>query len=200
MNKEQFLAELQKGLSGLPQAEIDDRLAFYGEFIDDHIEEGMTEEEAVAELGGTDRIIARILEEIPLPKLVHNRIKPKRALQAWEIVLLILGSPIWLSLLGAAFSVLLAGYAVIWAMILTIWAVEAALIASGIGGILALIPLWMQGHPLPGLAMLGAGLFCLGAAVFLFFGCLAATKGNLLLTKTVVLWIKSRFVGKEAAK
>ena len=46
MNKEQFLAELQKGLSGLPQAEIDDRLAFYGEFIDDHMEEGMTEEEA----------------------------------------------------------------------------------------------------------------------------------------------------------
>ncbi len=37
MNKEQFLYELQLRLSGLPQVDIDERIAFYSEMIDDRI-------------------------------------------------------------------------------------------------------------------------------------------------------------------
>ena len=199
MNKQQFLERLQQELCGLPQQELEDRLAFYGEIIDDRTEEGLTEEQAVAELGTMEQIVGQILEEIPLPKLVHNQIKPKRKLQAWELILLILGAPIWFSLLVAAFSVLLAGYAVIWTMILAIWAGWCAVIGSGIGGIFALLPFCLQGHPLPGLAVCGVGLFCLGASVYLFFGCKAATKGIFRLTKKLILWIKACFIGKEAA-
>ena len=44
MNKQEFLAGLRKGLSGLPQEDIEERLLFYSEMIDDRIEEGMEEE------------------------------------------------------------------------------------------------------------------------------------------------------------
>ena len=37
MLKTEFLTELQNGLSGLPQADIDERLSFYSEMIDDRI-------------------------------------------------------------------------------------------------------------------------------------------------------------------
>ena len=46
MRKAEFLRELEKRLQGLPKDEIDSRLAFYSEMIDDRIEDGKTEEEA----------------------------------------------------------------------------------------------------------------------------------------------------------
>lgn len=38
MNKEEFLNGLGNALAGLPQDEVNERIAFYGEMIDDHIE------------------------------------------------------------------------------------------------------------------------------------------------------------------
>ena len=56
MDKKQFLEELRQRLSGLPQNDIEERLAFYAEMIDDRAEEGMSEEEAVAEIGSAEAI------------------------------------------------------------------------------------------------------------------------------------------------
>ena len=70
MNKDQFLEELRKKLSGLPQEDIDERVAFYSEMIDDRMEEDITEEEAVASLGTVDSVVEQIMSEIPLTKLV----------------------------------------------------------------------------------------------------------------------------------
>ena len=101
MNKEAFLAALRNALTGLPQDDVEERLAFYGEMIDDRMEEGMTEEEAVAGLDPVDEIAAQTVADIPLTRLVRETMNPGRRLRAWEIVLLVLGSPIWLSLLIA---------------------------------------------------------------------------------------------------
>lgn len=57
MNKQEFLAALAEGLTGLPQADVEERLAFYGEMIDDRMEEGLTEEEAVKEAGPVQDIV-----------------------------------------------------------------------------------------------------------------------------------------------
>ncbi len=51
MSKQEFLAQLKDGLSGLPQSDIEERVAFYEEMIDDRIEEGLSEEQAVSEIG-----------------------------------------------------------------------------------------------------------------------------------------------------
>ena len=42
MNKQEFLAHLRKGLSGLPQNDIEKRLNFYGEMLEDRMEEGLS--------------------------------------------------------------------------------------------------------------------------------------------------------------
>ena len=99
MDKQEFLSKLRAKLFGLPQKELEERLSFYSEMIDDRIEEGLSEETAVKELGAVYEVAGQIIAEIPLSKLVKERIKPKRALNVWEIVLLAIGSPIWLSLM-----------------------------------------------------------------------------------------------------
>ena len=200
MSKQEFLAELRKGLSGLPQSDIEERLSFYSEMIDDRMEEGISESEAVDAIGPVSDVVAQILADTPFSKLVKEKVKPKRTMKAWEIVLLILGSPIWLSLLIAAVAVILAVYIVIWSVIISVWAIETSLAGCAVGGVVAAPIMAFQGYSLTGLAMLGAGLVCAGLAVFMFFGCKASTKGILILTKKIALVIKSWFVGKEKMK
>lgn len=197
MNKQEFLAELRKGLHGLPQNDIEERLTFYSEMIDDRIEEGLTQEEAVSEIGAVDEVVSQIVTEIPISRLVKEKVRPKRNLRAWEIVLLTLGSPIWLSLLIAAFAVLLAIYISAWSVIVALWAAELALAAGALSGILSVVIFTFQVNWLAGIAMLGAGIALIGLSVFLFFGCKEATKGILFLTKKLILGIKSLFIGKE---
>ena len=94
MNKQEFLGKLRSGLSGLPQGDIEERLTFYSEMIDDRMEEGISDEEAVCEIGSVDEIVSQIIADIPFTKLVREKIKPNRTLRPWEIVLLVLGSPV----------------------------------------------------------------------------------------------------------
>ena len=209
MTKSEFLDALRTRLSGLPQSDVEERLLFYSEMIDDRIEDGTDEEEAVGAIGSVEDIVAQIISDVPLTKIAKERIKPKRRLRAWEIVLLAVGSPIWLSLGIAAVVVVLALYVVLWSLIISLWAVFASLIACALG--LTVAGIAMIGGPyvfagvimaaesqvLSGVAMIGVGLVCAGLGIFLFFGCYAATKGAVLLTKKIALGIKKAFVGKE---
>lgn len=200
MNKKEYLAELRKGLSGLPQEEIDERATFYSEMIDDRMEEGLSESEAVGAIGAVSDVVAQILAEIPITTLVKEKVKTNRVMKAWEVVLLVLGSPIWLSLLIAAFVVILSVYVVLWSVIVSLWAIEASLAGCALGGVVAAVILAFQGNGLTGIAMLGAGAVCAGLSIFMFLGCKASTKGILMLTKKMALGIKSLFVGGEKVK
>ena len=110
MNKHEFFEQLGRGLSGLPQEDIDERLTFYGEMIDDRVEDGLTEEEAVAEIGSPDEIASQIISETPLSKLVKQKVKTKRQLKTWEIVLIAVCSPVWVPLLIALHNAVVADY------------------------------------------------------------------------------------------
>ncbi len=197
MLKQEYLELLQLGLEGIPKSDLEERLSFYGEIIDDRIEEGIGEEEAVASLGNPEDVVLQILEEIPLTRLVKEKVRHKRTLRVWETVLLVLGSPIWLSLLIAVAAVVLALYAAVWAVIISLWAAEAAIAACGLAGIAAWGFFLYQGHFSAAIAVLGAGLVCTGIVIFGFFGCKLATRGLLLLTKKICIGIKSRFIRKE---
>ena len=197
MNKQEFLEQLRKGLSGLPKDDISERLTFYGEMIDDRMEDGVPEETAVREIGTVDELVSQSIADIPLGKLVKETITPKKKLKAWEIVLLALGSPIWLSLLIAVLAVILSVYVVLWSAIVALWAVFTAFAACGLAGIAAGVYFAVGGNVLTGIAVIGAGIACAGLSVFLFFGCMAATKGILKLTKKLSVFIKNRFVKKE---
>ncbi len=62
MNKEQFLAALRARLTGLPREDLERTLQYYREMIDDRIEEGMSEQAAVADVGDPDELAAAILQ------------------------------------------------------------------------------------------------------------------------------------------
>ena len=199
MNKQEFLISLRKNLSGLPQNDIEERLTFYSEMIDDRIEDGLSEEEAIFEIGNVDDITKQIIADIPFTKLAKEKIRPKRRLKAWEIVLIILGFPVWLPLLISAFAVILSLYILLWSVIISLWAVFASLAACSVGGILACVIFVAGGNEASGFAMFAAGLVCAGLTIFMFYGCKAVTDGIVILTKKMAIWIKNCFVKKEEA-
>ncbi len=196
MTKQEYLDRLHRSLSVIPGEDVEERLSFYDEMIDDRMEEGLTEEEAVASFGTPDEIADQILSEIPLSRLVRERVKPKRALRAWEIVLLVLGFPVWFPILISLCAVALSIYVVLWSVIVCLYATDLALAVSAVGGIALAVRALLQGQPIQAVAFVGASLLCAGLAVLLFLGCVQATKGAVVLTKKIGTWIKSLFVRK----
>ena len=197
MNKQEFISALENGLIGLPQNDIAERVAFYSEMIDDKIEEGMSEENAVATLGAVDDVISQIISEYPLSKLVKTRIKPKRKLSTTEIVLLAVGSPIWASLLIALLAVVFSIYASLWAVVVSLWSIVPALLGVSLGGMVLGFVYLFKGKVAIFFAMIGIALLSVGVAIFGFFGCMALTKGTVLLTKKIIYGIKLLFIRKE---
>ena len=65
MNKEQFLSELSRRLDGLNGNDLYRTLEYYAEMIDDRMEEGMSEEAAVAALGDAEAIAREIMQDAP---------------------------------------------------------------------------------------------------------------------------------------
>lgn len=196
MNKEQFLNALREKISGLSQEDLAERLAFYSEAIDDRVEDGLTEEEAVAQLGAIDDIAKRILGDVPAVVAV----KEKRKVNPLVIVLLILGSPLWISLLLAAFSVVISLYAAVWSVVISLWAADVSVAASAVGCLAGGVLLFVRGNVAGGLVAIACMLFCAGFSILGFYGCLYTTKGTAWLTKKSFLWIVSLFKRKERAK
>lgn len=198
MNKLKFILELQRKLSFLSADDIEKSVEYYSEIIDDYIEDGLSENEAVAALGDIDTIVSNILAETPISHIIKKRIKPQRKLGTLEIILLILGSPIWISLGLAFLAVAISIYVSLWSVIISLWAVDLSLAACLLGGIAACAILLTLGHTASALYILGAALLCGGVAIFMFFGCKAATKGILLLTKKITLSFKNLFIKRGA--
>ena len=196
MTKLAFLAQLEQALSALPSAEREDRLAFYGEMIDDRIEEGLTPDEAVEAIGSVGVVAAQIVADTPLTTLVKEKIKPKRRLKAWEITLLVLGSPVWLSLLIAILAVALTVYLSLWAVVIALWATFAALVGSAVGGLCGGVAMAVDGYIWPCLVLVAAALVCGGLSILMCFVCRGATKGLARLTAVTVTAIKKSLVKK----
>ena len=196
MRKYEFLAELEKRLSSLSGEDKEERLTFYGEMVDDRMEDGLSEEEAVAAVGTVDEIAKQIVSEAPLTKPATEPIKTKRKMKAWEIVLLAVGSPVWLSLLIAVLAVVLSLYISLWAVVISLWAVFVSLIACGIAGMVAGVGFICAGKVSSGIAMIASSLVCAGLAIFLFYSCHWATKGTALLAKLFFMRIKHLIIRK----
>ncbi len=201
MTKLEFLDELKKALCGLPSEDIQKSLEFYSEMIDDKIEDGLSEEDAVSQIGNIEDIAKQILSDIPITKLVKQKIKPKHRMGAGEIILLILGSPIWLSLLIAAIAVVFSVYVSLWSVVVSLWASFAAFVGSAFGGFAAAAILFASGQNVyAGIVMIAAALVLVGISILFFFVCRASTKGMVWFTKKITLFIKSCFLRKERAQ
>lgn len=71
MRKEEFLTALRAGLTGLLPEGVEKLVEFCSEMIDDRMEDGLTEEEAVAAAGSLDELIQQAKTEL-LPVKTAN--------------------------------------------------------------------------------------------------------------------------------
>ena len=172
MKKQEFLERLRKNL---PEADREERLSFYSEMIDDRMEEGLSEEEAVEAVASPENILVDAPPE-----------KAKKEWKTWEILLLAVGSPVWASLLIAAVAVVLSLYVSWWTVIVSLWAVFGSLAACGVAGAVSGAAFIARGYMESGLAMIGAGIVCAGLAIVLFCIARGITRGTVSLTKTLV--------------
>ena len=197
MNKQEFLKKLKKKLSVLPRKEREERISFYREMIDDGIEEGFTEEEAVVKVGDINDVASRIITDFLSAKEAEKNTLIKRKRSPWEIVLLALGFPLWGSLLIAAFAVAVSLYAVVCSLVIALWAVFAAFVVCAPFGILmGIIALFENGYL--GFALIGGGILCAGVSIFLFFASISAMKGVLKVLKKSMTGKKNYLYKKGA--
>lgn len=208
MTKQEWLTAARGKLSDLPPRDVEERLGFYSEMIDDRMEEGLSEEAAVAALGEPQELAWQIQatasnpEAEPEPEAEAERepivTSAKRQRKPWEILLLALGSPLWISLLLAAvaivfalvvsvLAIVLSLYVSLWAVVLSLWAVFASLIGCSIGGLVGGIGLLLGGFAPAGVALISMSPICAGLAILAFYGCRAATKAAIRLAPEVVL-------------
>ncbi len=197
MNKLEFLEKLRLKLSVLPQKDVEERLYFYNEIIDDKMEEGFSEEQAVESVGPIDKIFLDTVSDIPFSKLAKEKVKRNRRLKTWELILLIVGSPIWLSLLISVFAVIFSLYVSVWGIIVSLWASFASLVACSVCGVLYGVVLGFISNKTICFATIGASFVLAGIAVLFFFGCKIVTESVILLTKKIMICIKKQFVKKE---
>ncbi len=196
MTKLEFILALNERLSGLPADDIRERLNFYSEMIEDRVEEGISEEDAVAAVGSVDAIAAQIKSEFSPTRETEKPEKRRRGV--WTVALLVLGSPVWLPLLISAAAIVVSLYAVIWSAIVSLWSVFASLAAVALCGLVAGAAYAAYESVLSGVAMIGVGLVLAGFAILFFFVCRAATSGISRLTVIFARWIRKCFSKREA--
>ena len=134
MNIEQFLKRLKVALSFMQPIEQVRTVQYYREILEDRVEEGLTEEEAVAEMESVEDIAASLMpEDEELPPVVEYIEKPQKR-SAWTWIFLILGFPLWFPLLVAVGAVVLAVVVSLWAVFVTM-VVSVAVLALAVVGV-----------------------------------------------------------------
>lgn len=190
MKKEEFLRRLEQLLSGISEEEKADALGYYRSYFEDAGEEN--EEAIAAELESPEKVAESIRKNLGLEgngsyynsmanrdeeyyRNVNNTIQnlqghPKNDKGGWSaltITILILTSPIWLTLLLAVICVLFTVVAVLLGVAITVAAVMAAFIIVGFaligGGFTALF----SGELLVGLGLIGSGLIILALGLLM---------------------------------
>ena len=194
MYKYEFLTALREQLVGLPKEDIEERISFYEEMINDRIDEGKSEEEAVADIGTVDEVVKEIAGDTKLVTLVKHKMTPKRSLRGWEIAIIIGSFPFWLPIVIVSFVLALVGFILLWTLVIVSYTVETALWASSAVSAFSFIMSAINGTP--NFLMLGMSIMAAGGAILMIFACFGSTKLTIGLTKRMMIGIKSAFIRK----
>ena len=194
MNKAEFLAALRINLCGMPEQDVQKAEDFYSEMIDDRIDSGMSETEAAASLGSPEDAARGILLEMPLGKLIKVKARRSRRLSALEIILLVLGFPVWGALVVSAIAVFVSIYVSLWAIVVSLYAADFAIAVSALSAFVAAGVMFTGGNGAAGVFLLGAAIACVGLSVLMFFVCNFVAKGLVFVSKLGVKGLKKLFV------
>lgn len=194
MNKEEYLAAIREKIKSLPEGDIDRTIEYYDEMIDDRMEDGLTEEEAVADMASPDEVSMQVLEDIPLSRLVKERIKPKHELKGWQIALIVIGSPVWIPLVLTALVLLLTFWIVVVSLLVAYYSVILGVAAAGVSGLIMFIFLLISSNTAAGFLMLGLSLVVMGLSILLIVSAKPVTKAMFKCCRAGVIGIKRIFV------
>ncbi len=216
MNKYAFMAAVREKLGDMPHEDIERSLEYYSEMIDDRIEEGFSEEEAVAAMGTPADAAAQIISEKSYDKTKSSyadkngdsgnqsgnkaRLLHKHKFQTWEIVLLLLGIPVWLPLLAAAAVIVLSVYIVVWAAVIVFYAADLCFAVFVLIGSATTISLFMTGSIPQACMTLGFVFLSSGGAILAFFACNTVVKAVVFVTKKALNGIKTLVIGRKKSK
>ncbi len=192
MTKKEFLSALSRGLSKLPRKEREERVNFYAEMIDDRIEEGMPEPDAVASVGTVEGTVSQILAE--RPAVAEEPPRKSGGGRVGVILLLLLGFPIWFPILLTFFITVAS---LLFSLFVTLWAVEISFAAGAVGGVGTFFVLLATGQAAAAFFTLGGALVSGGLAILLLFGAIAATKALWRGISAVCRMIAGLFRRKE---
>lgn len=204
MNKAEFLSLLEQRLSVLPESDKKRSIRYFDEMIADRMEEGLSEEEAVACLESVDEIAEGILRETTEPVVsagteIKEKTKDFHGIPIWLLILLaVVGAPLWLPVAISIAVTVVSIYCVPWCLILSIFCCAAGCFFGGIAGVIFGIV------ASPGLGVFGAVLligisvFCIGFGLLLLFPAVFFTKW--LAKGTAWCWRKIFSSGKEKKK
>ena len=199
MNKQEFLIELKQHLKGIAPEDISGSIEYYSEMIDDAVEDGMTEEEAVASLGDMDEIERQLRsrgektaktppepEVSVMPEPVPER---KNSDKTAVIILLIVCIPVIIGLLSAAAGI----YLGMWGAVIGFY---AAAVGMGISGAALIISSPFVQTALPEiLVQFGIGMVLLSVSAPFFMLCSLLSKGLVELLKLIIRLIQNFFKG-----
>ena len=194
MTKLEFLHELYTKLSRIPQNERNKSIEYYSEAINDRIDDGMTESEAVADIGSIDDIANQIIAEIPLSKLIKEKVASSNTKNVWMIILwvfgfIVIGIPILASLFAVAVSLI----ASLWSVAIALLVIPISLGASGICGIISAIAHFCLGKPTYAFLLIGLSVVALGLVLPFFYVAKYGVKITFATTKGLILLVKKCF-------
>lgn len=194
MTKQEYLAELRRALGELPADEVARTCAFYEEMIDDRVEAGMAEQDAVAQMEPPAEAAARILDELPtVPRALARAQAARRTgcgtAALWAAV--IVGSPLWASVLAAALACVLCGVIVLCIPIAVAWVLAVAFLGCVPVAIYAAVCAALAGSGTIALFDLGVGLGMGGAGLLLLIAALFVTRFFARLLGRFVRWAVS---------
>lgn len=195
MSKEEFLNRLNQLLMSLPSEERERMKVYYDEIIEDYIENGFSEEEAVAKLGSVGAVAEEILKESK--SVIVTKEKMSGGAKVGITTLLVLGSPLWGALLLAALAILLAFYIVLCVPVIICGAFAVAFLAVSIIGIIGTPFLLFESVSMAAMQF-GVGVMALGisgiSTVLLIQSIKLIKNGTKISIKGIAKLFKSRVV------
>lgn len=180
MNKSEFMNELEHCLSKLDKEETSKFLLYYDEMIEDYMENGYSEMEAVNKIGNPRNIANDILDNLNTSRKTEDTSESRRFNRA----LVILGFPLWGSLLFAGLMSVLSAYIIVWCIPFTTGVSAIALL---IGGIISIIcsPFAIADTLAMGMMQLGIGIALIGVSILLALLTVNLIKKETELTKRI---------------
>ena len=190
MTKTEFLDLLQQKLVQLPPHDLKETLEYYSEMIDDYIETGYSQEEAIAKMGRPDDIAAQVLAGIRHPIYSTPAPAPRKEKKSGLVIaLLIFGFPLWFPLFITAFCLLLTATIVLATLCMVVpWSLVVSFGASALGLLVATAVL-LVGEGI------GAAALVLGTAFVLAALCIFSLWAALRLSALSAKGIGAMFRG-----